>query len=96
VYVALTWLHYGQVNHAKGEDADPLLDRFMPVYEVVERHKIRVSAPAEVTLAAACEADLQATMLVRTIFRGRELLLGSAPDEIQRPRGLLALTKSLG
>ena len=63
---------------------------------MVERHHIRLAAPAEITLAAASEIDLQESPLIRAIFKGRVLLRGSAPDETTRPRGFLALTKSLG
>jgi hypothetical protein len=31
-FVGLTWLRYGHPAAASAEDADPLLDRFMPVY----------------------------------------------------------------
>ena len=37
---------------ATPEDADAFLDRFMPEYDVVERHHINVAAPADVTFAA--------------------------------------------
>jgi hypothetical protein len=95
-YAGLTWHRYGRAAPPNREDADPLLDRVMPVYDVVERHHVDVAAPAEVTLAAACEMDLQQSMLVRGIFRAREVILGSDPDTTPHPRGLLALTKSLG
>lgn len=78
------------------EDADPLLDKFMPSYEVAERHHIRVAAPAEIVLAAASETDLMQTWIARAIFRAREVILGSKPDPVTRPAGLIALTKSLG
>lgn len=94
-YVGLTWLRYGHAAQAS-PDADPLLDRFLPVYDVVERHHIHVAAPPEITFAAACEQDLMAAPLARTIFRAREILLGSDPDTTTRPRGLVALTKSIG
>ena len=68
----------------------------MPTYEVVERHHIRVAAPADITFAAACDVDFQQSAVIRAIFKGRELMLGSAPDVTKRPRGLLELTKSLG
>jgi hypothetical protein len=77
-------------------EQDPLLDRFLPVYEIVERHQIRVSAPAAVTLDAARDVDLQASPVVRTIIRARELILGATPVERRSPRGLLAETQSLG
>jgi hypothetical protein len=68
----------------------------MPAYEVAERHHVRVAAPADVTLAAAREMDLQQSSVVRAIFKGRELLLGATPDTRPRPRGLLAEVQSLG
>ena len=95
-YAGLTWLRYGQPAQASPADADPLLDRFMPVYDVVERHRIEVAAPPEITFAAACEQDLMATPVARSIFKAREVVLGSEPDSASHPRGLLAMTKSIG
>ena len=51
----------------------------MPHYEVVERHQIGVSAPAAITLQAAKNGTLDESLLVRSIFRARELLLGASP-----------------
>ncbi len=68
----------------------------MPAYDVAERHHIDVAAPADVTFAAACEQDLMALPLARAIFKAREVLLGSERDATVRPRGLVALTKSIG
>jgi hypothetical protein len=68
----------------------------MPVYDVVERHRIEIAAPADITFAAAGEQDLMALPVVRAIFKAREILLGSEPDIAVHPRGLLALTKSIG
>jgi hypothetical protein len=97
VYVCRTWLRYGRRLRPPGnQEADPLLDRFMPEYEVVERHSSPVRAPAEVTLAAACNMDFEGSRLVRTIFKGRELLLRARPSGKTLPRGLVAKTKALG
>jgi hypothetical protein len=68
----------------------------MPVYDVVERHHVRVAAPAEITLAAARELDLFGHPVVRAIVKTRELLLGAEPDTRPRPRGLLAEALALG
>ena len=68
----------------------------MPNYDIVECHRIRVAAPAEITLATASETSLLESPIARVIFRAREVLLGSEPDPVTRPSGLLALTKSLG
>jgi hypothetical protein len=78
------------------DEHDDLLDRFMPVYDVVDRHHIRVAAPGPVTLAVAQELDLFDAPLVRAVFRGRQLMLRAAADPRPRPRGLLAEVQSLG
>ena len=91
-----TWLRYGHVRSAVGHDADPLLDRFMPTFEVAERHAAYVRAPADITFAVACEVDLQRSRLIRAIFKGRELALRSHPGDPSDPRGLVAMTKALG
>ena len=35
-------------DQAGADDRDVLLDTFMPDYEVVERHHVRIAAPAEI------------------------------------------------
>jgi hypothetical protein len=94
---ATSWCRYGRVKHlAEDEGGDALLDRFLPVYEVVERHRTRVGAPAAITFAAACEMDLTRSAIVRGIFKSRERILGSHPEAAPRPRGLVAMMKDLG
>jgi len=95
-YVAVAWFRYGKTRRANCDDADALLDMFMPSYEVGGRHKIRVAAPPEVTLSAATETELESRGLIRAIFKGREWILQSKPDHTVRPQGFLAQTKSLG
>jgi hypothetical protein len=95
-YAALTWYRYGLVADPDPSEHDDLLDRFMPDYEVVERHHVRVSAPAAITLAAARDQDLLQLPLVRPIFKAREIVLGATPDTRPQPRGLLAATLALG
>ena len=90
------WYRYGQITPHSPDERDALLDQFMPVYEVVERHHIRVSAPAEVTLAAAAKIDLYQSAIVRAIFRTREVVLGAQAESGAQPRGLLAQMTSLG
>jgi hypothetical protein len=94
--VALAWLRFGRAAAASGPAVDPLLDRFVPQYDVVERHHIRVAASAGVTLAAAAQASLKSSALSRAIFRARELVLGARPDLSSETRGLLAEMKSIG
>jgi hypothetical protein len=73
-----------------------LLDRFMPVYDVVERHRICVAAPPRITLMAARDQDLLRLPLVRAIFKTREIVMGATPDDDSVPHGLLAATTALG
>lgn len=96
VSAGISWYRYGHVSPGEPDERDELLDRFIPVYEVVERHHIRVESPAAVTFAAAGEQDLLALPLVRALFKTRELVLGAAPPERLQPRGLLAAVSSLG
>ena len=95
-YAAMAWRRYGDPASPNDEEQDPLLHRFMPSYEIVERHHVRVSAPASVTLSAARETDLHASPIARAIFRAREVILGATPDQVERPRGLLAEMQSRG
>jgi hypothetical protein len=95
-YVGMTWYRYGDAAPPSPEEQDPWLDRFMPSYDVAERHHVGIAAPAAVTLAAAQDMDLLHSPLVRAIIKGRELLLGAKPDDRPRPRGLLAEVRSLG
>jgi len=95
-YVGRTWFRYGRPSRPPRGDQDEVLDSFMPRYDVVERHKVDVRAPAAVTLAAAKEMELSRLPLVAAIFKARELLLGSTPDRRPRPRGIVEETKALG
>src|SRR4051812_11666346 len=97
MYAGAAWTRYGHPARARriGEE-DPLLDSFMPLYDVVERHDIRVDAPAAVTLAAARDVDLQDSPIVRAIFRARELMLGSERPAAPLPPGLFAAALAMG
>jgi hypothetical protein len=95
-YAGVTWYRYGHVQRPADGEQDHLLDRFMPSYEVVERHHTQVGAPAAVTLDVAGTMELFQLPLVRAIFRGRELILGARPGDRPRRRGLLDEVQSLG
>jgi hypothetical protein len=96
VYVARTWSSYGNPPPPSPQDRDPILDGFMPVYDVVERHHVDVNAPAAVTLETAKEMALSRLPIVRAIFKGREMILGSTRDRRSEPRGIIEETKALG
>ena len=91
---AATWLRYGRV--ARTSSAPGLLDRFLPTYEIRERHETHVAAPVELTNRAARAMDLDRSSVVRAIFRGRELLMRAAPAENQVPKPFLDQVKELG
>jgi hypothetical protein len=80
----------------RAEQADPLLDRFMPAYEVVDRHAIDVHAPAAAALAAACQLELFRLPLVHAVFRLRELMLRATPNQWQQTRGLIEEARAMG
>jgi hypothetical protein len=73
-YAGFTWYRYGKVT--SGGPRNPLVDRFIPKYELREVHQTRVAAPAHVTFGVAHDLDLQRSTIVRAIFTGRELLMG--------------------
>ena len=68
----------------------------MPRYDVVERHQIGVEAPASITFAAAMDLSLDDSITIQAIFKGRELFLGAAPDNVTPRRSLIETTKALG
>jgi hypothetical protein len=93
-YVGVTWFRYGRVPRSDPEQHDELLDQFMPVFDVAERHHVDVAAPASLTVAVARDIDLFASSVVRTIFKGRELIFRAASENRQRPHGLIAEVQS--
>ena len=95
-YAAATWLRYGRPRLPTVDESDRLLDRFMPGYDVVDRHHIRVEVPAAMTLDVAKEMELSNSPVVRAIFKGREFLPRSRPGDRPRPKGLLDAMLSLG
>jgi len=96
-YVATTWWRYGRVNaRVSGDQRDGLLDQFMPTYDVVERHHVRIDAPAEVTFTAATEMYLEQSSLVRGIFKAREWIMNSHSRPETEARPFLARMREIG
>ncbi|HYT67235.1 MAG TPA: hypothetical protein VEL51_12495 [Vicinamibacterales bacterium] len=96
-YASATWARYGHPARARTpEEQDPLLDRFMPLYDIVERHHIHVAAPADITLSAARELNVFDSCVARAMFKGREIVLGARPSDNELPPGLLPAALSLG
>lgn len=76
-YASAAWLRFGR-THGDSR-SDPMMDRYMPRYDVAELHRMRVAAPAAVTLEAARWVDLRSSRIADSLFRGRELLTRAAP-----------------
>jgi hypothetical protein len=98
-YVAATWYRYGRAPEPSSDKAGregSLIDQFMPAYEVAERHEIDVSAPAELTMAAAREMDLYRSPLVHAIFAIRTLPSRLRGAPARQPASLLAETRAIG
>jgi hypothetical protein len=93
---AIAWSRFGTVPRPRADEQDDLLDRFIPDYEIVERHHVRVNAPADVTLAAAREFDLFGQPLIRAIFRMREVAMGARPDAAPPRLGLVSEALAMG
>src|SRR5512146_1966295 len=75
-HAAISWLRYGRTRHkTRTAELTSLLDSFMPSYEVVERHQVRIAAPADLVFSAATELDLMQSPVIRGIIKTRELAL---------------------
>lgn len=102
LYASITWLRFGHPRSDVGNDvgndvdADPLMQRYMPRYDIAEVHTTRVAAPASIAFDAASRMDLQQSSVIHAIFRGRELLLGASPPPRPADVPLLAELRSLG
>lgn len=93
--VAYHRIRYGQEMMAVNDDS-LLLDRFIPSPEVVEHHRVRIAAPADVVMSTARSMKLLDSRMIRTIFKLRELALGGEPDERRHPTALLPQMQSIG
>jgi len=95
-WAALSYARYGGPYRRAGSEHDESLDRFMPKYDVYERHTIVVNALPDVTLAAARNQDIFGVPLIKAIFKAREWAMGSSVEPPPRRRGLLDTTLALG
>jgi hypothetical protein len=68
----------------------------VPAWDIRERHRLRVAAPAEATYAAALALDLGRSRVVRGIFRARALLMRASGDRSLPHGTLLETTQGMG
>lgn len=96
MYVGAAWTSFGRPKReAPPARAVISMDRFLPRYDVSERHETRVAAPAATTYAAAREIDLQRSALIRAVFQSRKILLRSRGRELER-RPFLEQVRGMG
>ncbi len=93
---ARTWWRYGRPRTAHPDEADPLLDRFMPQYDVVERHARAIAAPPDVTFAAARAIRLDGSRIVRAIFDARARILRGTRATWSTAGGIVEQMTSIG
>jgi hypothetical protein len=89
-YVGYTWLTYGR-GQKKG--SEPLLEQFLPEYEVVLHNTTRVMAPAAVTYRAAKDTSMADSPMSELLMRLREMpsrMAGTPPPPKPDARGLVA------
>jgi hypothetical protein len=80
----------------RAENRDALLDRFIPAYDIVERHHIRIDAPAAAVYNAATEMFLEQSPIIRAVFRARELIMRSHPGPQPKTHAFLEQMRSIG
>lgn len=93
-YAVVTWLRFGGAASA-GAPLEAIA-RYMPRYDIDEVHRTRVAAPASVTFDAARTMRLERSPVIHGIFRGRELMLGSAATRRPNPPAFVDELVSIG
>lgn len=79
-----------------GSPMSDLLDRFIPTFDVRERHEVTVAAPAALVFEVARNFSMQSIALVRAIFRLRSRLMGAHEPDSWQALGLVAETQAMG
>jgi hypothetical protein len=93
-YAVLTWWEYG--DHVGSAPLDPRLDKFIPDWEVAERHETPVQAPSDQTWHAVRTVDLEDSWLIRLIFRVRQVFMRGRYRPYDGPRNVLDRALAMG
>ena len=93
-FIGTTWVRYGKPSKRGAQN--PMLDLFMPEFEVREVHETPVTAPASLVLAVAQELDMQQSPLVKAIFTGREVLMGAKSSGRRERKSFVTEVLELG
>jgi hypothetical protein len=95
----LTWAAVSWVRYDHGSSAalgDAAVQRFMPDHEVDELFQTLIRAPAPITFSEAESMSLDASPIIRTIFRAREILLGGSSGSPLPPGGVVDQMRAMG
>jgi hypothetical protein len=96
-YVGYRWIQFGNVpKTATSKGQDVFLDHFIPAYDIVERHNIRIAAPAAIVFASAFEMNPRSSRAIRAIFETREWVMGSRPESHSEAGGLISQMRAIG
>ena len=93
-YVGVTWARYGRCRPRR--HTDPLLDRFVPDWDVDLQHHAAVNAPADVALSIACNERMGDSIVINTLFKLRELILGAPAARGPIAGGLVEQLRAIG
>ena len=94
--VARAWVRYGRPEPPSRDEADPLLDRFVPNYDIVERHQVLIRADAATVMAAAKDMRMRDAPLVDAVFKARALAMGARDEGAAVASGIIEETKAMG
>jgi hypothetical protein len=93
-WAVVSWLRYGHATRARVADARAV--RFLPGCEVAEMFETTVAAPAQLTFSVAENTSLDASSMMRAIFRGRELLMRSRAEQPLVRAGVVDQMRAIG
>jgi len=96
LYVGASWLQYGREKRETTPAAAVIsIDRFLPAYDVSEKHETGVRAPVPITYQAVRNLDLQRSTAVRAVLKSRMLLMGDRGAGMER-RPFLEQVNAMG
>lgn len=93
-YALVAFVNYGHTHALRG--SDPLVDRFMPVYDIREQHHTNVNASAAITMQAAQRVSFNDSPLIQAIFKTREIVLRAKTEGNPEPRAFVDFAQSIG
>lgn len=94
IWAAVSWAGYGRGSRTAYISDEAR--RLLPDHEVEELFRANVDAPAPLTFAVAEEMNLDASPVIRAIFRARERLMGGGASKPFPAGGVVEQMRSMG